>query len=415
MHVVHIYDGHEKVYSGRGSVPGVVWNLARETAAEGHEVTVIERQWSGLDPRTIHDDVSFERLALCTGADEPWTRVPYDLVDSPLELLRLVGDRTNFAIAALRRLREVDADVIHVHLPFAANVLVTVAPWLRNRMVYTAHLGELRLDALTDAPSADGGSGDVDVPSVLSHVSPDVYLARRAAATTVLNPAIERTFLERNVPATKLTTIPNGVNIDRFADVDATEAERVRTHYELDTDPVTLFVGTVMPRKGILDLISAWDEAGACGTLVLAGDIHLDESYTEHVRSEIRDRRIHDRVKLTGFVPAADLPPLYSIADLFVLPSHEEGFGMTVIEAMAAGTPVVATRVGGLPQLIDDGGHGMLVEIGDVEALTGAIEVLLADPDRRQRMGRQAQNRARTHSWCNVAKEFMSVYQRVKP
>lgn len=415
MHVVHVYDGHEKVYGGRGSVPGVIWNIARETAAEGHEVTVIERQWSGLDPRTIHEDVRFERLALRTGADEPWTRVPYDLVDSPLKLLRLMGDRTNFAIAALRRLREIDADVIHVHLPFAANVLVTVGPWLRNRMVYTAHLGELRLDALTDAPPADGGSEDVDVPSVLSHVSPDVYLARRAAATTVLNPAIERTFLERNVPPTKLMTIPNGVDIDRFTEVDVTDVERVRTLYELDNDPVTLFVGTLMPRKRVLDLVCAWDEAEACGTLVLAGDVTLDEAYTEHVRSEIRDRGVHDRVKLTGFIPAEDLPPLYSVADLFVLPSLEEGFGMTVIEAMAAGTPVVATRVGGLPQLVDDGEQGVLVETGDVEGLTGAIDVLLADPDRRRRMGRLAQNRARTHSWCNVAKEFMSVYQRVKP
>ena len=415
MQVVHVYDGHEKVYDGRGSVPGVVWNIARETAAAGHEVTVIERQWDGLDPQSVHEGVRFERLALRTGADDPWTRVPYELVDSPVKLLRLVGDRTNFAIAALRRLRELDADVIHVHLPFAANVLVTVAPWIRNRMVYTAHLGELRLDALTDGPATDGGSEGIDVPSILSHISPDVYLARRAAATTVLNSTIEQKFAERNVPAAKLTTISNGVDIDRFTNVDKAEVDQVRSRYELDDDPVTLFVGTIMPRKRLIDLVCAWDEAGANGTLVLAGDSDLDEEYTERARGEIRERGLRDRVQLTGFVPAADLPSLYSIADLFVLPSLEEGFGMTVIEAMAASTPVVATRVGATPRIIDDGEHGLLVESGDVEALAGAIDTLLDDSTQRQRMSRRALTRARAYSWCSVAKEFISAYQKVKP
>jgi glycosyltransferase involved in cell wall biosynthesis len=240
-----------------------------------------------------------------------------------------------------------------------------------------------------------------------------VYLARRAAATTVLNSTIERRFVKRNVPAAKLTTVPNGVDVDRFTDVDEADLDRVRSRYELDDDPVTLFVGTVMPRKRLLDLVCAWDEAGADGTLVLAGDTDLDEGYTERVRGEIRGRGVRDRVKLPGFVPGADLPPLYSIADLFVLPSLEEGFGMTVVEAMAAGTPAVATRVGATPRIIDDGEQGLLVESGDVAALAGAIDTLLTDSTRRQRMSRRAQTRAGAYSWRSVATEFVSVYQQV--
>jgi len=160
--------------------------------------------------------------------------------------------------------------------------------------------------------------------------------------------------------------------------------------------------------------VCAWDEAGADGTLVLAGDTDLDEEYTERVRAEIRERGFRDRVKLTGFVPAADLPPLYSIADLFALPSLEEGFGMTVIEAMAASTPVVATRVGATPRVIDNSEQGLLVESGDVEALAGAIDTLLDDATQRQRMSRRAQNRSGAYSWYGVTKEFISVYQKVK-
>jgi glycosyltransferase involved in cell wall biosynthesis len=325
-----------------------------------------------------------------------------------------VGDRTNFAIAALRRLRETDADVIHVHLPFAANVLVTIAPWLRDRLVYTAHLGELRMDALMDEATTGDGSDDLDVPSILSRVSPDGYLARRAAATTVLNAAIERQFIERGVPAAKLSTIPNGVDSSRFAPIAETELDRVRSRYDLGDGPVTLFVGTIMPRKGILDLVRAWDGADADGTLVLAGEADLDEEYTACVRAEARERGIEGRVRLTGFVPADDVPPLYSLADLFVLPSLEEGFGMTVLEAMTAGTPVVATRVGGVPRVIDDGEQGLLVEAGEVGALSKAITSLLDDRDRSQRMGRQAQCRAEAYSWRSVGKEFISVYRTVE-
>lgn len=101
MEVVHLYDGHERVYDGRGSVPSVVWNLARETAAAGHEVTVLERRWDGLARRAEREGVAFRRMDLATGADEPWTRVPYEMVASPVGLARLVGDRTNFALEAL--------------------------------------------------------------------------------------------------------------------------------------------------------------------------------------------------------------------------------------------------------------------------------------------------------------------------
>ena len=90
MEAVHLYDGHEQVYEGRGSVPGVVWHLG---PGGGHDVTVIERQWDGLDATATHDGVDFERLDLWTGADDPWTRVPYEQVTSLVSVGQLVADR----------------------------------------------------------------------------------------------------------------------------------------------------------------------------------------------------------------------------------------------------------------------------------------------------------------------------------
>jgi len=409
MHVVHVYDGHERVYDGRGSVREVVWNVARETAARGHEVTVVERRWNGLDAYATHEGVDFERIPLRTGASEPWTRVPYDEVTSLGGSLRLVGDRTNFAIQALRRLRRLDPDVIHTHLPFAANVLITVAPWLRDRMVYTAHLGDLRMDLLEDDSA-------VDAPGILDLFSPDVFLAKRVARTTVLNPEIREAFVRGGVPAERVEVVPNGVDLERFGVVPETDLERVREAYRIDDDrPFLLFVGTIMPRKGVTELVQALGSVAKredvpTPRVILAGENSLDEEYTARVEELIAETGLEESVELTGFVDAADLPALYALADVFVVSSLEEGFGMTAVEAMAAGAPVVGTRVGGIPTLVEDGEQGRLVDPGDVEGLAAALGDVLADPAGRERMVERARARAAEFSWETVAEQFEAVY-----
>lgn len=436
MHVVHLYDGHERVYGGRGSVPNVVWNVARETAAAGHDVTVVERRWKGLATRTSHEGVQFDRLDLSTGPDEPWTRVPYRQVTSARGLTGLIADRTNLARAAYGHLRATEYDVLHVHLPFAAAVLAAVAPGLRDRMVYTAHLGDLRLNSLRDDANGDAteagcehedggdddgvGNGegedgdDLTVPGVLSVVSPDVYLASRAARTTVLNPDVARTFVGRGVPAERVDVVPNGVDVERFGGATPEAVASVRDRYGVH-GPTLLFVGTVMPRKGVIDLVRAAatlvDERGYDDlTVAVAGDATLDESYTRTVRGLITDAGLGSHVTMLGFVPTDVLPALYAAADVFVAPSLEEGFGMTVVEAMAAGTPVVATRVGAIPRIVDPGTHGALADPGDVATLTDRLDALLAAPEARERMADAARERAAEYSWTAVADRFATVY-----
>jgi len=432
MHVAHVYDGHERIYEGRGSVPTVVWNVARETARRGHRVAVLERQWDGLDARAEHDGVRFERFDLRTGATVPWERVPYEMVESPWGIARLVGDRVNFARAALARIRELDPDVVHVHLPFAAGVLVTVAPWLRERTVYTAHLGELRLNALTtdqttatDASVEDGGtiaeSGTeeegLSVPGILSLVSPDVYLSKRVAATTVLNQGVADVFADRGVPRDRVTVVPNGVDVDRFSDVPEDRVSAVREEHDVGDDLVVLFVGTVMPRKGVDDLVRALGHLSGDGATrgvraVVAGEDDLDGEYTGDVRSLAREVGVGGEVTFAGFVPDEELEALYSLADVFVLPSREEGFGMTAAEAMAAGTPVVATDVGALPRLIDEGQQGYLVSPNDPAGLSDRIERVLTADDAHSLSGR-ARERARQYSWREVGGQFETVYEEV--
>ena len=399
MNIVHVYDGHEKVYRGRGSVPDVVWNVAKETAAAGHEVTVIERQWKGLDASTEYGGVRFERLNLRTGADEPWSHIPYEMVKRPEGAARLLLDRMNFARAAFSTLRSMPFDAVHVHLPFAASVLATIAPSVSNRMVYTAHLGE------TD--------GRVVEP----RFSPDAYLASRAARTIVLNPTMRNAFIGRGVPADRLQVIPNGVDVTQFRGNDAEARQALRSRYGLSDVAVVLFVGTVTPRKGVHELVRALSQVVHDGRedvlLVITGRTDLEPGYVINVEREVSDAGLEDHVLFTGFVPDTDLRGLYELADVFALPSYEEGSSIAVAEAIASGTPVVGSDIDGIAGQIEHGIHGLLSEPEDIDTLATNLERLLEDETEHERMRDAVGERAQELSWSRITDRITAVYQEV--
>ena len=130
-----------------------------------------------------------------------------------------------------------------------------------------------------------------------------------------------------------------------------------------------LFAGRLSPEKGIAELV----EATGGLPLVVAGDGPLRTLVPGAL----------------GFVPRAELERLYERAAVVVFPSRQEGLPVALLEAMAHGCPVVATRVGGIPQLVEHGGSGLLVPPRDPAALRAAIEALLADPDLGRRLGRR--------------------------
>ena len=399
MRVLHLYDGHEKVYEGRGSVPNVVWNVARETARMDHDVEIIERQWAGLGPRAVHEGVSFRRLSLRTGASVPWEDIPYEMVSSPVGATRLLVDRTNFAVQALRVLREAEFDVLHVHLPFAANVLATVAPGLRDRMVYTAHIGETEDRVLEP------------------RFSPDAYLARRAGRTIVLNPAMRDAFESRGVPEDRLAVIPNGVDTERFQSVDPERGRTLRTKYDLGSGTIVLFVGTITPRKGVKELLRAATDVLANNEndarLVVVGKTDMEPAYMNDVREIVDTSGIGGEIVFTGFVPDDEVPAFYDIADVFVLPSFEEGSSIAVTEAIASGTPVVGSRIDGIRQQIEDGVHGRLVEPGDVEGLATVLAEVLVSDELRASMARALEERADELSWPRVTERIIDVYEAI--
>ena len=122
---------------------------------------------------------------------------------------------------------------------------------------------------------------------------------------------------------------------------------------------------------------------------------------------------LHELVTFAGAKNQEVLPDYYAAAEMVVMPSHYESFGMVALEAMAMGTPVIASEVGGLAHLVQDGETGFHVPPRDPEALAACLHDLLTQPALRQRLGQQAYDYAQRYDWCRVVEQMMGVYAEV--
>lgn len=164
------------------------------------------------------------------------------------------------------------------------------------------------------------------------------------------------------------------------------------------------------PNKGIATLIKTLARLPSHVTLTLVDD----DSPANQVRRWAREVGVLDRLRLTGRVDSSDLVELYRRAALVVVPSRYEGFGLPAVEAMACGTPVVATRAGALPEVIELTGGGILAEPDDPDSIADAIRELLGSAETRALMAERGRERvASTLSWPGVAKATADVYAEV--
>ncbi len=176
-------------------------------------------------------------------------------------------------------------------------------------------------------------------------------------------------------------------------------------------------VANWLPRKGIAELLEAVASLpDDVVTLHLLGDTATRGGYAGRVHERIEHRDLRDRVVVHGLMPPAAVRRMYQCVDAFVLPSFEEPYGTVWGEAMAAGLPVVGWQAGNLPFLADHGRDGVLVPVGDVPALSGAIEWLARDPALRERLGRAARLRSAARpTWDETAARFFAIIQEVLP
>ena len=208
-----------------------------------------------------------------------------------------------------------------------------------------------------------------------------------------------------DVAPERVVVIHNGVDAEAFRRTEAREAlarHRVR-------EPYVLFVGRISEQKGIFQLLEAARSLPDEVTLVLCASSPDTPELAARLEAAVAGR---PRVQwINAMLPVPEVAQLYSHAAVFACPSVYEPFGLINLEAMACGTPVVASRVGGIPEVVVDGETGWLVPPGDPSALAQALRGALADPARARRMGEAGRRRVEGHfSWDRIAERTLAVY-----
>jgi len=242
----------------------------------------------------------------------------------------------------------------------------------------------------------------------------------RLADRVVVNAdAIKKWLVEGGYRADKIRVIRNGVDIPEQEDSDRYAA--LRTELGIPGSArVTLMTARLNPEKGIEDLLAAAVqvlEKVPDVWFVVVGDAVMkdpaqEKSYPERLNAMARELGVAERVLFTGY--RGDVADLLRMADVSVLPSWSEGLPNAVLEAMASGVAVVATRVGGVPELIEDGVTGLLVQPHDVAGLGAALTAVLSNPELAERLGWAARVRARDRfSFNRVVGETEALYQEV--
>jgi len=188
---------------------------------------------------------------------------------------------------------------------------------------------------------------------------------------------------ETYVPKEKVTVIHNSF--------DASDVPHKDDDFH-NEKPILIYVGRVVKSKGIKDLIDAFKMCGKNAKLLIVGDGADAELFKKHVSK----LRLEESVEFLGLRPHSEVLDLVSGADLFVLPSRRvEGFPMTIVESLAAGTPIIGADIGGISEGIDEGITGLLYESGDVRALCEKLSILLDDKFLRAKMSQNARAVAR--------------------
>ncbi len=398
MRIAHITSQFPPLWGGVGnSVHGQV----EELASRGHQVHVITRRLSpGAEVPPLHENVTVHHV--------PMLRLP-------------MAFTTSFAKHAVRKLLELgnDFDLVHNHSNMS---LLQRRHYdeIRRPIVSTSHgtwRGERSQIGWRDVTASVESLNDLAV----LYLSPlfDRYedYAFSLSDAIIIECASElRAWEGRRVRNRfgddRVVQLPAGVDTDRYRpeNADVAAVERVGAD---PGRPLVLFVGRLAARKGAMDALETYRRAreGAPGAqLVVLGSGPQEGALRKRVASLDLEGSVH----LVGSVPFPTLQALYASADVLLFPSYWEGQGLVPAEAMASGTPVVASRVGWVPELVREGENGFSHDVRDVAMAAEDLGVLLDDVDLRERLGRQARaDCVERWDWRHHVDRLERVYQMV--
>lgn len=353
--------------------------------------------------------------------DHGWAHYSLELVTA------LVQAGINVTVVASRNSHDLDGVSIHRVLPNLVPRDRFLLPRLLSQTIPTRHiLRDCDLIHCTVEPFAPLGALVANGrPFVQGGVGSYLQIGawQRPPITALYRWAIGQsrivcishytaTVARAEFPHVPVDVVPLGIDPTRFVDLPKLDPPTTR--------PTVLTVGGIKPRKGTLHLVRAMATVRQYipdVQCVILGSTRDGSDYTTSVRAEIDRHNLHDCVQLLGFVSDDELRAWYGAADVFVLPSMNEGwtfegYGLVHMEASAAGLPVIGTWGCGVEDAIDDTVTGLLVSQQHIdEELPHAIIDILADTNRAAAMGAAGKARAQSQTWARVADQTIAIYQ----
>ncbi len=364
------------IYGGAGVV---VDQLSRALA---RRMDVEVRCFGEREPRT--DGITVRGYT-------PWERVKAG-ADGP----RYAPALETLSIALAMARDPVDADVAHAHTWYADMAGLWVRTLHRIPFIVTLH----SLEPLRPWKADQLGSG-----YLLSSWIEKTGVESADRVIAVSSKMRDDILAHFHVDPAKVVVIHNGIDPDQFKRTERRDALE-RWHVR---EPYVLFVGRITDQKGIFHLLDAAPRMPSGVQVVLCASAPDTPEIEQRLRRALPE---HPNVTwIPAMVPVADVTQLYSHAAVFACPSVYEPFGLINLEAMACETAVVASAVGGIVEVVDDGVTGLLVPPARPDELARAITSLLDDPERRRRMGLAGRRRVEERfSWASVAERTEEVY-----
>ena len=250
----------------------------------------------------------------------------------------------------------------------------------------------------------------------LGRMASERRLAQSADAVVVPTEREKENLLNHyHADSQTLYVIPCGVNADHFKPLDRFSARRT-LNLSVDQD-LLLYVGRFTPVKGLDILLRAVSQLVKTGNrlrLIVVGGDGPAAASTQAVRRQIRQLHLGRHVHLAGRIDASVLPCYYNAADLLVVPSRYESFGLVMLEALACGTPVVATPVGAMERLLVEGENGLVVQSPDSTAVARGIAAQLARDGNKRPARESVRATVLSYGWASVARQLARLYSMVR-
>jgi D-inositol-3-phosphate glycosyltransferase len=376
-----------------GGMSVYIRELARELGERGHRVDIFTRLHdSSLQPQLqLYENVRLLHLPAGTDRVLPALALYPYLIDFYRELERF------------RATEGVCYDLIHSHYWLSGQV----GKWLKNSRKIPHMVMFHTLGALKNITAREEQESGLRIATERKLVRD----CQRVLAATER----EKEHLVRFYSAEpeKVGVVPCGVNLSLFRLMDKRTARRQLGL--ADDESIVLFVGRLAPIKGIDRLLKAvthLQTIKALRLLIIGGDDH-DTPESQNLRRLAWQLGIQDHVTFLGRVEHEELPPYYCAADVLALPSHYETFGLVALEALASGTPVVATQVGAMEEILRQGKTGCVVANGAPQALAAGIEKFLAQGSVGPWSAHAIRDSVKDFGWSDVALKIIHEYTKL--